>query len=343
MFMLRILLFPFAIAYDAVTSIRNRLYDTGAKPGATFDMAVISVGNLSAGGTGKTPMIEYLIGLLAGEAHIATLSRGYGRSTKGIRIAADTDDASTIGDEPFQFYRKFKDRVVVAVGEERAYAIPHILDRHPDISVILLDDAFQHRRVRPSFQILLTDYNHLFVNDYLLPAGRLRESRRGAARADVIVVTKCPPNVADDKMIAISSAIRKYSDKAVFFTAIGYGELKPAGKVSPYKPRNVVLVSGIADPVPLEKYIRKNYNLTRHFAFADHHTYTENDVRRICDVASKAKAVVVTTEKDLVKLDAESFSNAGVPLFFLPIEIHFLKNGKEFDEMVLNTARQHAG
>ena len=343
MLLLRILLFPFAIAYDAVTTIRNRLYNSGVKPTASFDIAVISVGNLSAGGTGKTPMTEYLIRLLGPNANIATLSRGYGRRTKGIRIAGDGDDASTIGDEPYQFYRKFKEQVVVAVGEERAYAIPHIIDRHPETNVILLDDAFQHRRVKSSFQILLTDYNHLFVNDYLLPAGRLRESRRGAQRADVIVVTKCPPNITDDRMIAISSAIRKYSDKAVFFTSIGYSNLKPAGQPSPYKPTEVVLVSGIADPAPLEDYIRNNYKLIRHFAFGDHHPYSENDVRRVCEAALKVNAVVVTTEKDLAKLNPEHFTASGVPVFFLPIETQFLKHGKEFDEMVLNSVRQHAG
>lgn len=343
MSILRILLFPFAILYDAVTTVRNRLYDRGSKPAASFDIPVIGVGNLSVGGTGKTPMIEYLIRLLMAHGHIATLSRGYGRNTKGIRIASDLDDASTIGDEPFQFYRKFKDQVVVAVGEERAFAIPHILQVHPEISVILLDDAFQHRRVKPSFQILLTDYHHLFTRDHLLPAGRLREARRGASRANVIVVTKCPTNITEEKMIEISSAIRKYSEKPVFFTGIGYGNLKPAGKASPYKPQNVVLISGIADPAPLRNHIGNNYTLIRHFSFADHHVYTESDVQRICDVASKANAVVVTTEKDVVKLDAGRFSARGVSLFFLPIEVLFLKNGKEFDEMVLNTARQHAG
>ncbi|HEU5146812.1 MAG TPA: tetraacyldisaccharide 4'-kinase [Chryseosolibacter sp.] len=340
---MRILLFPFAVAYDAVTSIRNRLYDTGAKPAASFEIPVIAVGNLAVGGTGKTPMIEYLVRLLDGRANIATLSRGYGRKTKGIRIAGKDDDASTIGDEPLQFYRKFKDKIVVAVGEERAYAVPHILQLHPRTSVILLDDAFQHRRVRPSFQILLTDYNHLFTKDYLLPAGRLREARRGASRANVIVVTKCPENITDDKMIEIASDIRKYSDKAVFFTRIGYGDLKPAGKASPYKPQNVVLVSGIADAAPLRMYVRNNYNLIRHFDFADHHAYSQSDVQRICEAALPANAVVVTTEKDIAKLDTETFTAQGVPLFFLPIEIQFLKNGKEFDEMILNTMRQHAG
>ena len=337
------LLYPFAILYDVVTSIRNRMYDTGRKPSAVFDVPVIGVGNLSAGGTGKTPMIEYLIRVFAGKYRIATLSRGYGRKTKGIRIAGQGDNASTIGDEPFQFFSKFSKHIVVAVGEERVYAIPHILDQHPDVNLILLDDAFQHRRIRPTFQILLTDYNHLFVKDYLLPAGRLREGRRGASRADVIVVTKCPPNISDEKMLEISSAIRKYSSKAVFFAGISYGTVQPVSHPSPYRPENMVLVSGIAQSAPLESHVRKNHNLIRHFAFRDHHVYTENDLVRICEAATKANAVVVTTEKDLVKMDLEIFRKSGVPLFFLPIEIQFLKSGKEFDEMVLNAVRTNAG
>lgn len=339
---LKILLFPFAILYDAVTSIRNRLFDAGVKPSASFDFAVIGIGNLSAGGTGKTPMIEYLVRLLSDHANVATLSRGYGRRTKGVRIAGTTDNPTTIGDEPYQFFSKFSDTAVIAVGEERAFAIPHIIDQYPEINVVLLDDAFQHRQVRPSFQILLTDYHHLFVNDHLLPAGRLREARRGAKRADVVVVTKCPPNTSDDKMIAISSAIRRYSDKPIFFTTIGYGDLKPVTPDAPYKPQQVILVSGIADASPLERYVNSNYQLVRHFNFGDHHAYSPNDLRRISDAALIAQAVVVTTEKDVWKLDPESFRRSGVALFFLPIEIRFLKNGKEFDEMVLNAARKYA-
>ncbi len=151
------LLFPFAVIYDVITSVRNRLYDTGVKPVARFDLPVIGVGNLTVGGTGKSPMVEYLIRLFSADRKVATLSRGYGRSTRGIRIAGKEDSPSTLGDEPYQFYRKFGADVVVAVGEERALAIPYLLDQHPDTGVIILDDAFQHRRVLPSLQLLLTD------------------------------------------------------------------------------------------------------------------------------------------------------------------------------------------
>lgn len=336
------LLYPFAILYDAITSVRNRLYDTGVKPAAKFDIPVIGVGNLSVGGTGKSPMIEYLIRLFWPQFKVATLSRGYGRKTRGFRIAGAGDNAFTLGDEPFQFHRKFKDKAVVAVGEDRAFAIPNILQGYPDRDVILLDDAFQHRRVQPCFQILLTDYNNLFVSDYLLPAGRLRESKRGAARADVVVVTKCPPHVSDDEMMDIERSIREYTKKAVFFTKICYGNILPVTPGSPYKFDKTILVSGIAHPGPLEEYVRLNHALVRHFAFSDHHVYSERDIKNICGAAASSGAVVVTTEKDVVKMHVDTFSRSSVALFYLPIEIEFLKNGKDFDEMVLNAVRTYA-
>lgn len=336
------ILYPFAVLYDAATRVRNRLYDMGIRPSSGFEVPVISVGNLSVGGTGKTPMIEYLIRLMGDEYRIATLSRGYGRKTRGIRIVGNHDNAVSVGDEPFQFFRKFGDRIVVAVGEERALAIPRILHEHPETEIILLDDAFQHRSVRPCFQILLTDYHRLFVDDLLLPAGRLRESRRGAARADVIIVTKCPDDISDDRMMAIEKAIRRYSNSPVFFTRICYGNLLSVGINSPYKPEKVILVSAIANPEPLLRYLRNNYDLVKHFSYPDHHRYTGADMQVICQTAVGRAAAVVTTEKDLVKLDPAVFEASSVSLQYLPIEIEFLKNGKEFDEIVLNAARTHA-
>lgn len=336
------LLFPFSILFDGITSVRNRMYDLGLKPSTTFEVPVISVGNLSVGGTGKTPMIEYLIRLLSSDFSIATLSRGYGRKTKGIRIASDQDNASTVGDEPFQFYKKYKERAIITVGEERVLAIPHILQALPGVDLILLDDAYQHRRVKPSFQILLTDFSNLFVNDFLLPAGRLRESRAGAARADVVVITKCPSNISDDEMMSIEGKIRKYNPKAVFFTKISYGNILPANSESVYKPGKIILVTGIANPKPLKEYLDQNFELVKHFSFNDHHTYTKKEIQMICKTARKEGAVVVTTEKDLVKMDVKEFTAATISLNYLPIEIQFLKNGKDFDEMILNVPLKHA-
>lgn len=328
-------LYPFAVLYDAVTSVRNRMYDLSLKPSVSFDLPVISVGNLSVGGTGKTPMIEHLIRRLSGDRKIATLSRGYKRTTKGFRMAGPNDSPATLGDEPFQFYRKFKDNVVVAVGEERAMAIPQIVDEHPETDVILLDDAFQHRRVKPSLQILLTDYHHPFYDDFLLPAGRLRESKKGAGRADVVVVTKCPEHLSEEEMMTIESKISTYSEKPVFFSTIRYGDPVPMGHSTPFD-NPVILVTGLADPTSLEQYVKTNFKLVQHVRYPDHHPYQQDEVGTIARIATEANACVITSEKDSVKLMALDLKAANVPFFYLPIEIDFIKNGKEFDEIVLN-------
>lgn len=337
---LRVLLFPFAVLYRIVTGIRNQLYELNIKPTAYFDLPVIGVGNLAVGGTGKTPMIEHLVRLLGDDYKIATLSRGYGRGTKGFRMATMTDHAGTVGDEPFQIFKKFHDKITVAVGEERALAIPHILQHRPETRVILLDDAFQHRQVTPSFQVLLTDYNNLFYRDLLLPAGKLRESRRGAERANVIVVTKCPQEITDDAMMEIETRIRKYAERPVFFTYIRYGNpvLFHGTEALPDK---VILVSGIANHKPLEQYVKQGFKVVKHFAFADHRHYTVSDVQAIAALAEKEQASILTTEKDAAKLsDPQLKKNLNnCPSYYLPIEVGFIKNGKDFDEMVLNAVK----
>ena len=338
MILLRILLFPFTWLYYLVTEIRNRLYDQGLKPSVTFDIPVVSVGNLSIGGTGKTPMIEYLIRLLPDNIKIATLSRGYGRRTKGTRIADNADDALSIGDEPFQFYKKFGTHITVAVGEERALAIPLILHERPETKVILLDDAFQHRPVVPRFSILLTDYNRPFYNDYLLPSGRLRESRRSAERADVIIVTKCPENISEQEMKGIEKSIEKYTRRPVFFTRVHYGRPMPYTNAALTISQKVVLITAIANSKPLESYVDRTYSLLKHFNYRDHHYYTEGEIKSWIAISNESPDICfLTTEKDMVKLDAPEFQNliSGRPFFYLPIEIAFIKAGKDFDEMLL--------
>jgi tetraacyldisaccharide 4'-kinase len=332
------ILFPIAVLYDLVTAVRNRLYDLGIKPSSQFEVPVISVGNLAVGGTGKSPMIEHLVRLISPSHKVATLSRGYGRSTRGFRIASGKDSASTVGDEPFQFYKKFHRKIVVAVGEERAFAIPNILQAHEDIGVILMDDAFQHRRVKPAFQILLTDYNNLFTEDYLLPTGRLRESKSGANRADVIVVTKCPREISDESLIRIDDNIRRIANKPVFFSTIRYGDLISFKATEAFRGQPVILVSGIANADPLEQNIRQNFKLLKHYRYGDHHRYSQAEVRAICDEAKKQNAAIITSEKDASKLMSDEFNGitSEVPFFYIPIEIEFLKNGEDFDAMVLN-------
>jgi tetraacyldisaccharide 4'-kinase len=332
--MLKFVLYPFAILYDGITRFRNHLYNKGLKPSVAFDIPVISVGNLTVGGTGKTPMIEYLIRLLSPQYTVATLSRGYGRSSKGFIIADDQSDASLIGDEPYQLFKKFKS-VTVAVGEERALAIPLMLQENENLQVILLDDAFQHRRVRPSLQILLTDFNRLFFNDCVLPAGRLRESKTGAARADVIVVTKCPFTLSAEERQHLQIKIRSIADKPVFFTAIGYekpiafpGTRTPIGK-------EVILVTGIANATPLKAHVEKHFSVRNHLEFPDHHVYTAEDLRRILE-KSGPDVSVITTEKDMAKLDVPAFAEYlnQSPFFYLPITVQFLNNSSDFDRLI---------
>ncbi|MEO7992480.1 MAG: tetraacyldisaccharide 4'-kinase [Chryseolinea sp.] len=343
MVILRILLFPFAVLYNLITRFRNRLYDQGFRPSVAFDLPVISVGNLTVGGTGKTPMIEHLIRLLSNDHKVATLSRGYGRTTKGIRLASKMDNAFTLGDEPYQFHRKYGDKVIVSVGEERALAIANIIQEAEDTQVVLLDDAFQHRRVRPSFSVLLSDYSRPFYTDFLLPTGRLRESRSQATRADVVVVTKCPSEITDDKMMRIEKAIRKYADKPVFFATIHYGIALPIGHAKGDIGRDVILVSGIANADPLLTYIKQGFELKEHVHFGDHHAYTTEDLEKIELIYQRYPgACILTTEKDMVKLDAPEFKSIidKLPFFYLPIEVEFIKNGRDFDELVLNSVRR---
>lgn len=339
MILLRILLFPFACLYYLITQVRNRLYEQGLKPSIQFEIPVLSVGNLAAGGTGKTPMVEYLIRRLKETYRVATLSRGYGRKTKGIRIAGPSDDASTLGDEPFQFYKKFGSVITVAVGEERALTIPVILQEHSDTEIILMDDAFQHRQVRPGFSVLLTDYNRPFYEDFLLPAGRLRESRSGAKRADVIVVTKCPAEISNNEMTVIERAIRRYTERPVFFTGIRYVDPMPFMNTRRKITQDVILMTGIANSAPLEQHIRQHYNLMKHISFRDHHAYSLKDLESLHAILKVSPGTsILTTEKDMVKIDVPQFQKivAELPLFYLPIEIDFIKNGEDFDEIVLN-------
>ncbi len=336
----KFLLLPFAMLYDMITGLRNKLYDRQFKPSARFDFPVIGIGNLAVGGTGKTPMVEHLIRLLGLHTNVATLSRGYGRKTKGFRFASSTESARTIGDEPMQLYSKYGPRVVVAVCEDRAFAIPHILQQHPECGVILLDDALQHRRVTPGFMILLTDYNRPFYTDHVLPYGRLREGPEGALRADVIVVTKCPQAISEEEMMMMENAIHKVATKPVFFSTIRYLEPVAVTGSAASLSANVVLITGIANPIVMEHHVRNTYNLLHHFKFRDHHHYSTRDVYNVVDFVEKQNVPVsvITTEKDRVKLIAAPLRPAieKLSLFYLPMEMDFLRNGKDFDALLLD-------
>jgi tetraacyldisaccharide 4'-kinase len=338
MSVLRLLLLPFAYLYDGVTRLRNYMYDINWKPSVRFEIPVISVGNLAIGGTGKTPMVEHLVRLLMPLHQVATLSRGYGRRSKGFLVADQSADAVTLGDESYQVYKKYGTRIKVSVCEDRAFAIPHLLDQHPEVEVILLDDAFQHRRVVPGFSILMTEYHQPFYNDYVLPFGRLRESARGAARADVIVVTKCPPHLDEEMIMDMTSHIHRYTDKPVFFASIRYTDPQPATPAAGQLERQVVLVSGIANHHPLEEHIKKNYTLVKHFAFRDHHRYIKTELLMIEHFVQQHGPVsVLTTEKDWARLgrhDLQEITDR-LPLFYQPMEMEFFQSGQDFDSLVL--------
>ncbi|MEO1050109.1 MAG: tetraacyldisaccharide 4'-kinase [Bacteroidota bacterium] len=343
--MLRILLFPFAVLYDIATRFRNHLYNIEHKRSFEFDTNVISVGNLAVGGTGKSPMVEYLIRLLKDKYKVATLSRGYGRRSRGFRIAGEEDSSKTLGDEPYQFYEKFKHEVHVTVGEERALAIPQILFEREDTEVIILDDAYQHRTVKPGLSILLTEYQQPFYDDYVMPAGRLRESRRGAKRADIVVVTKCPKDVSPDSFIDYRKHIQHYTgnDTLIAFAGIKYHEpVRLFGTVE-WNSR-VLLFSGIAKSHLLKEYVSSNYDLIEHKVYGDHYAYSVREAEKIRDWYETHRAndaVILTTEKDMVKLlDPEVKALLeDLPLFYLPIETYFIDNGRAFDERVLKMVR----
>lgn len=340
----QILLYPFTLLYGLITDFRNHLYNIGQRPAIKFDTNVINVGNLTVGGTGKTPHVEYLIRLLGEQNQVATLSRGYGRSTKGFILADHQATATTIGDEPMQFYKKYGNQAVVSVGEERALAIPYILTEHPETQIILLDDAYQHRAVTPSFNILLTDYQRLFYQDHPFPAGRLRERRKGAQRADVVIVTKCPDDLSAAKQEEIIENIKKYtvSEVAIFFTGIRYQTPQPvfASPALDSKPQQkVVLVSGIAQGDLLEAYVRQHFDLATHIRFRDHKNYTKTDAERVKKALESVNGndtILLTTEKDFVKLGVSEFETilGDLPFYYIPIEVYFLNHQSQFDQLV---------
>ncbi len=328
---LRILLFPFAILYGFITSIRNFLFDKEILKSTSFDIPVIAVGNLSVGGTGKTPQIEYLIRLLSDKYKVATLSRGYKRKSEGFVLADSTSNAEILGDEPFQFYQKFPN-IQVAVDANRTSGITQLLSQIEKPEVILLDDAYQHRKVKAGFYILLTAFDDLYVDDFMLPTGNLRESRSGANRANIVVVTKCPNNLSDEKQEEIRLKLKLSPSQQIYFTFINYddfvyGENEKVG-VAEIKKEAKLLLAGIAKPKPFFDFLKseKEECLT----FPDHHHFSETDLNEIQNKAQDKK--IITTEKDYVRLkDAEMISK----LYYLPIKSTFINHQQNFDNTIL--------
>lgn len=330
--LLRKILFPFAIIYGLITSLRNFLYDTGVFKSYSFDLPVIVVGNLSVGGTGKTPQIEYLIRLLSEKYKIATLSRGYKRMSEGFILADANVNAAIIGDEPFQFYSKFPN-IQVAVDANRKNGIEQLLSQTSKPEVILLDDAFQHRKVKAGFYILLTSYNELYSDDFLLPTGNLRENRGGAKRANVIIVTKCPTDLSIDKQLKIRNKLAILDTQELFFTTIAYDEFvfseNEKRKVSEIQNVDKLLLAGIAKPKTFFAHFQNNNNEC--LTFTDHHHFTEKDILEIKNKANNK--IIITTEKDYVRLKGTIPKEQ---LFYLPISCNFLSNDTKFDSKIFN-------
>lgn len=314
--LIRKIAFPFVPVYYVITSLRNRLYDLGIKKSTSYHFPVICVGNLSVGGTGKTPMIEYLIHLLKDDYKVATLSRGYKRKTKGFQLGDLFSNAETLGDEPFQFYNKFKNNILVAVDTNRTHGIQHLkqLEKAPD--VILLDDAFQHRKVKAGFNILLTTYSNPYFLDYVLPTGNLRESRSGAKRADIIMVTKCPNNLSEKEKSKFIKAIKPKENQHVFFSWIEYSNEIFSGqtKLNMDSVNNFTLVTGIANANPLVEFFQKKDLQFEHLNYNDHYEFSQQDI-----IELEKKKLIVTTEKDFMRL--KQYPSLKNKLFYLPIQV----------------------
>ena len=328
---IRYLLFPFALLYGGVIHLRHWLYDIGIFSSKYYEFPVICVGNVNVGGTGKTPMTEYLISLLMPSYKIAVLSRGYKRKTKGFVVANVQSTAKTLGDEPYQYYRKFPE-LLLAVDEKRVRGIECLLEKYSEIQAVVLDDAFQHRAVKAGFSILLTAYNDLYTDDFLLPTGNLRDITRRASVADCIIVTKCPTQLNEDDKKQIFHKIKPNDRQVVYFTSIKYSEkiyseTQQKGLLE-WIQEPFTLITGIANPKPLTDYLTKlgaDYKL---ITFSDHHHFSPEEINSL-----RKEIRILTTEKDYVRLYKEIPS-----IFYLPIEIYFLfdEEKRDFNQKILN-------
>jgi len=326
-----LLLLPFSLLYGLVTWIRNKLFDWGILKEIEHQIPIISVGNLSMGGTGKTPMIEYLIRLLKDEYKLAALSRGYGRKTKGFVLANKNSKAIAIGDEPLQYALKF-DSIHVAVSENRNKGVQELIKSVPDLDLVLLDDAFQHRYIKPGLNILLTEFYRLYTDNYVFPSGSLREFRFGAERADIVVVTKTPITLSPITRRRIAGELHLKKHQLLLFSKIEYGDLIPYSffNLGRLKKRyaNIILFTGIANNYPLQDHLRQICSELTVLTFSDHHHFNQKDVVEILkaynNIFGKNK-ILVTTEKDIMRLkdfDKMYLFNE-IPLLYIPIHTVF--------------------
>ena len=354
-------LYPLSWIYGLIVEIRNKCFDWGMLPSHSFDIPVIGIGNLAAGGTGKTPHTEYLVGLLSSmQYRIAVLSRGYKRKTKGYVVATSSSTARSIGDEPYQMHVKYPS-ITVAVDEDRVHGIKKLQETdNPTVEVVLLDDSFQHRYVKPGLNILLTDYHRLFCDDVLLPAGRLREPVVGKERAHIVIVTKCPDTIKPIDFNIIAKRLNLYPYQRLYFSSLCYGNMYPlfpqyketeadVSKLSleALSEMDVLLVTGIAHPSLLQNKLSKKAKHLEVLAFADHHSYTSRDIQTIGEHFAHLKGekrIIVTTEKDAARLvNAELNDALKSCLYVLPVEVKILQDRQDdFNKHILNYVRESA-
>ncbi len=343
--LVRLLLAPFSLLYGIGVSLRNFFYSNNLLKGVEFDIPIISVGNLSLGGAGKTPHIEYLIRLLKDYINIATLSRGYKRKTKGFLIVKPTHNAETVGDEPLQFRRKFQG-ILVTVAESRTFAIPKVIMEEPSTQAILLDDAFQHRSVKPGLNILLTEYSLPFTRDYLLPSGRLREARSAYHRADVLIISKCPPQLTEAEKINLIDEIKPFPYQRIYFSYYKYQNpyfFLKRDYIFPLKENvDVLLICAIANTDYLLEFLYEKVNYVKALEYADHHFFTSFDVSNLKTEFEKIESdrkIILTTEKDAMRLELhrDFILQNKLPIYILPVEVAFHFNeGELFDNDVKN-------
>jgi tetraacyldisaccharide 4'-kinase len=349
LFMIKLLLYPFSLLYGFAVYLRNQLFDLNLLKSREFDIPVISVGNITVGGTGKTPHIEYLVRLLKDNFEVATLSRGYKRKTKGFRKVELDSTVNEAGDEPLQLKRKFPE-ITVSVCEKRVPGVEQLIQENtqkiPD--VILLDDAFQHRNITPGINILLIDYNRPVKEDMLLPAGRLRESKFQMRRANIIIFTKCPSKIAPIKRRTLQKDVQLKPYQELFFTSLAYEKIQPVYpengliEIENLKEYTLLVVTGIASPKPVHNYLKTVSNEIKTKTFPDHYYFSANDIEMIMSDFSKIeskKKIIVTTEKDALRFKNlssvnDAFKNA---LYYLPVHVKFLdKEGKLFNKKIIN-------
>lgn len=345
---MRILLLPIALLYHIVLSIRHKLYDWHILKSKRFEKPVICVGNLNLGGTGKTPHTEYLIRLLKNDYCVATLSRGYGRRTKGFKLAETSSTYNDLGDEPLLYFKKYPG-IQVAVDEDRVDGVTHLFGEQ-GVEVVLLDDAFQHRSISAGLNILLTEYQRLYMDDYLFPAGTLRDVRSAAKRAHIIVISKAPKDLSEQEKQQITDKLNTSKNQKVFFSYLEHAALQPLNEAakafSPEEADGAFAFCGIDNPKPFVEELKKRYHTVDFLPFGDHHAYKENDMKAVLDWFEKLdgeKKIIVTTEKDAARLTNSPYlcQFERTPLYDLPVTVRFHEEEK-FNEEILKYVRENS-